>query len=203
MVSKRTIHILWLSLVSLPCFAADLTVRVLTQQGEPLENAVVLLKSEALLQSLQPMPVTELSQNHRTFTPNVLVITKGSAVEFPNRDRVRHHVYSFSNAKTFELKLYSGRPEKPVVFDKAGVVEIGCNIHDSMLAWILVSDKPLFAKTNNQGEVYFTQQQADTYQIEVWHSALPFGSPLVTQSAVLTENNAAVEVVMPALGGNL
>ncbi|EIU7613020.1 methylamine utilization protein [Vibrio vulnificus] len=202
-MSKRTIHILWLSLVSLPCFAADLTVRVLTQQGEPLENAVVLLKSEALLQSLQPMPVTELSQNHRTFTPNVLVITKGSAVEFPNRDRVRHHVYSFSNAKTFELKLYSGRPEKPVVFDKAGAVEIGCNIHDSMLAWILVSDTPLFAKTNNQGEVYFTQQQADTYQIEVWHSALPFGSPLVTQSAVLTENNAAVEVVMPALGGNL
>ncbi|ELH7493108.1 methylamine utilization protein [Vibrio vulnificus] len=202
-MSKRTIHILWLSLVSLPCFAADLTVRVLTQQGEPLENAVVLLKSEALLQSLQPMPVTELSQNHRTFTPNVLVITKGSAVEFPNRDRVRHHVYSFSNAKTFELKLYSGRPEKPVVFDKAGVVEIGCNIHDSMLAWILVSDTPLFAKTNNQGEVYFTQQQADTYQIEVWHSALLFGSPLVTQSAVLTENNAAVEVVMPALGGNL
>lgn len=202
-MSKRTIHILWLSLVSLPCFAADLTVRVLTQQGEPLENAVVLLKSEALLQSLQPMPVTELSQNHRTFTPNVLVVTKGSAVEFPNRDRVRHHVYSFSNAKTFELKLYSGRPEKPVEFDKAGVVEIGCNIHDSMLAWILVSDTPLFAKTNNQGEVYFTQQQADTYQIEVWHSALPFGSPLVTQSAVLTENNAAVEVVMPALGGNL
>ncbi|EJE8556239.1 methylamine utilization protein [Vibrio vulnificus] len=202
-MSKRTIHLLWLSLVSLPCLAADLTIRVFTQQGEPLENAVVFLKSEALLQSLQPMPVTELSQNNRTFTPNVLVITKGSAVEFPNRDRVRHHVYSFSNAKTFELKLYSGRPEKPVVFDKAGVVEIGCNIHDSMLAWILVSDTPLFAKTNNNGEVHFTQQPADTYQIEVWHSALPFGSPLVTKSAVLTENNSAVEIVMPALGGNL
>nr|WP_274612444.1 methylamine utilization protein [Vibrio vulnificus] len=180
-----------------------MTIRVFTQQGEPLENAVVFLKSDALLQSLQPMPVTELSQNNRTFTPNVLVITKGSAVEFPNRDRVRHHVYSFSNAKTFELKLYSGRPEKPVVFDKAGVVEIGCNIHDSMLAWILVSDTPLFAKTNNNGEVHFTQQPADTYQIEVWHSALPFGSPLVTKSAVLTENNSAVEIVMPALGGNL
>ncbi|HDY8068802.1 TPA: methylamine utilization protein [Vibrio vulnificus] len=202
-MSKRIIHLLWLSLVSLPGFAADLTVRVFTQQGEPLENAVVFLKSDALLQSLQPMPVTELSQNHRTFTPNVLVITKGSAVEFPNRDRVRHHVYSFSNAKTFELKLYSGRPEKPVVFDKAGVVEIGCNIHDSMLAWILVSDTPLFAKTNNNGEVHFTQQQADTYQIEVWHSALPFGSPLVTQSTRLTTNNVAVEIVMPALGGNL
>ncbi|MCG6273811.1 methylamine utilization protein [Vibrio vulnificus] len=202
-MSKRTIHLLWLSLVSLPCLAADLTIRVFTQQGEPLENAVVFLKSDALLQSLQPMPVTELSQNNRTFTPNVLVITKGSAVEFPNRDRVRHHVYSFSNAKTFELKLYSGRPEKPVVFDKAGVVEIGCNIHDSMLAWILVSDTPLFAKTNNNGEVHFTQQPADTYQIEVWHSALPFGSPLVTKSAVLTENNSAVEIVMPALGGNL
>ncbi|HDY7709132.1 TPA: methylamine utilization protein [Vibrio vulnificus] len=202
-MSKRTIHLLWLSLVSLPCLAADLSVRVFTQQGEPLENAVVFLKSDALLQSLQPMPVTELSQNNRTFTPNVLVITKGSAVEFPNRDRVRHHVYSFSNAKTFELKLYSGRPEKPVVFDKAGIVEIGCNIHDSMLAWILVSDTPLFAKTNNNGEVHFTQQPADTYQIEVWHSALPFGSPLVTKSAVLTENNSAVEIVMPALGGNL
>lgn len=202
-MSKRTIHLLWLSLVSLPCLAADLTIRVFTQQGEPLENAVVFLKSDALLQSLQPMPVTELIQNNRTFTPNVLVITKGSAVEFPNRDRVRHHVYSFSNAKTFELKLYSGRPEKPVVFDKSGVVEIGCNIHDSMLAWILVSDTPLFATTDNQGEVHFTQQPADTYQIEVWHSALPFGSPLVTKSAVLTENNSAVEIVMPALGGNL
>ncbi|HDY7663633.1 TPA: methylamine utilization protein [Vibrio vulnificus] len=202
-MSKRTIHLLWLSLVSLPCLAADLSVRVFTHQGEPLENAVVFLKSDALLQSLQPMPVTELSQNNRTFTPNVLVITKGSAVEFPNRDRVRHHVYSFSNAKTFELKLYSGRPEKPVVFDKAGIVEIGCNIHDSMLAWILVSDTPLFAKTNNNGEVHFTRQPADTYQIEVWHSALPFGSPLVTKRAVLTENNSAVEIVMPALGGNL
>ncbi|WP_196767929.1 hypothetical protein, partial [Streptobacillus moniliformis] len=74
--------------------------------------------------------------------PHVLAITVGSEVRFPNRDKLRHQVYSFSKAKTFDLPLYSGHPAAPVRFDEIGVVELGCNIHDGMIGYIVVLDTP-------------------------------------------------------------
>jgi hypothetical protein len=99
------------------------------------------------------MPGVEIAQADKQFTPAVTVVTVGSAVSFPNRDTVRHHVYSFSPAKTFELKLYIGTPANPVVFDKPGIAVLGCNIHDTMAAWVVVVDTPHHGLTAASGRV--------------------------------------------------
>ncbi|MBH9739070.1 methylamine utilization protein [Vibrio navarrensis] len=196
----------WLSLL---CFAvgathaAEIRVEVQSATGEPLENAVVFLKSERLNNQLKPLSNIEMAQMHRAFVPGVLVITQGTAVDFPNRDTVRHHVYSFSPAKTFELKLYIDKPEQPVIFDQAGVVELGCNIHDNMLAWILVSETPVYAHTNKQGEAIFRDQMPENYEIDVWHASLPYGSPFVTSSVTVDAQPISLSITMPDSGGRL
>ncbi|EPR4991962.1 methylamine utilization protein [Vibrio navarrensis] len=196
----------WLSLL---CFAvgathaAEIRVEVQSATGEPLENAVVFLKSERLNNQLKPLSNIEMAQMHRAFVPGVLVITQGTAVDFPNRDTVRHHVYSFSPAKTFELKLYIDKPEQPVIFDQAGVVELGCNIHDNMLAWILVSETPVYAHTNKQGEAIFRDQMPENYEIDVWHASLPYGSPFVTSSVTVDGQPISVRIAMPDSGERL
>ncbi|KGK19368.1 hypothetical protein DC58_19255 [Vibrio navarrensis] len=196
----------WLSLL---CFAvgathaAEIRVEVQSATGEPLENAVVFLKSERLNNQLKPLSNIEMAQMHRAFVPGVLVITQGTAVDFPNRDTVRHHVYSFSPAKTFELKLYIDKPEQPVIFDQAGVVELGCNIHDNMLAWILVSETPVYAHTNKQGEAIFRDQMPENYEIDVWHASLPYGSPFVTSSVTVDAQPISVRIAMPDPGERL
>ena len=94
-----------------------------------------------------------MSQQGKAFVPDVLVVTRGTSVHFPNRDSVRHHVYSFSPIKKFELKLYTGTPANPVVFDKSGVAVLGCNIHDHMVGWVLVLDTPYFGTSAAPGVV--------------------------------------------------
>ena len=83
-----------------------------------------------------------VDQINLEFVPHVKPVVVGSPVYFPNKDDVRHHVYSFSPAKRFELPLYSGTPAAPVVFDRPGIVAIGCNIHDWMLGYIYVAETP-------------------------------------------------------------
>jgi hypothetical protein len=94
----------------------------------------------------------------------------GSTVAFPNRDSVRHHVYSFSPAKRFELPLYAGMPSQPVLFDKAGVVVLGCNIHDWMVGYVYVSESPWFAKTGADGSTVIAELPPRRYVVRVWHA---------------------------------
>src|SRR5260221_2230684 len=122
--------------------AAILVVEVRDVRGAPVPDAVVYAIPEA--KKLPAPSRAVLDQKNRTFVPHILPIQTGTAVTFPNSDNVRHQVYSFSPAKKFQLPLYSGTPAAPVVFDKAGVVTIGCNIHDQMSAYLLVVDTPFF-----------------------------------------------------------
>ncbi len=92
-----------------------------------------------------------VDQVDRAFAPDLLVIPLGSTVEFPNSDSVSHQIYSFSPAKRFQLPLYRGKPYPPVHFDQAGVVTLGCNIHDDMLAYLVVTDAPWFGRTDAAG----------------------------------------------------
>ena len=112
-----------------------------------------------------------VEQRDKTFIPLVSVVQAGTAVQFPNRDPIRHHVYSFSPAKTFEIKLYAGTPVAPVVFDKVGEVVLGCNIHDHMLAYIYVVDTPWFAKTDADGKARIEGLPAGDYELQVAHHA--------------------------------
>jgi hypothetical protein len=96
----------------------------------------------------------------------------GTAVSFPNSDNIRHHVYSFSPAKKFELPLYSGVPAEPVIFDKVGFVTLGCNIHDWMIAYVAVLPTPYFQVTRQDGRAVLKDLPAGQYTVQVWHPAL-------------------------------
>ncbi len=109
-----------------------------------------------------------MAQENQQFDPYVLPVQVGTAVEFPNHDSFRHHVYSFSSSKPFELKLFGGTERQVVTFEKEGVVALGCNIHDNMLGYIFVVPTPYFAKTGENGKAVFNLP-AGAYTVKVWH----------------------------------
>lgn len=157
---------------SLQAGTLDLTFSE-SETGKPLADVIVQAGGGA---ELAPEPAS-MAQKNREFVPHVLVISRGSAVTFPNNDNTQHHVYSFSPAKPFSIELYAGQPEAPVVFDRAGVVELGCNIHDHMQAFILVVDTPHVGRSGSDGrvrlEVPDTLLDSDSLQIRIWHPRLP------------------------------
>lgn len=151
--------------------AADLNVQVVDTTGAPLANAVVVAHW-ADAPPPQAQQALVMAQRGRRFEPEVLVVPSGSGVEFPNNDSVLHHVYSFSPAKTFELELYAGKPEAPVVFDQPGIVTLGCNIHDQMKAYVLVLDGGLQARTDATGHAHLTGLPDTGVSLRVWHPRL-------------------------------
>ena len=162
------------------CFdaeAASVSVAVADAAGKPLVDAVVLLEPAAGKLAVAPMTGVQIAQLKRQFAPQVSVVTVGTPVSFPNDDTVRHHVYSFSPVKTFELKLYAGVPNAPVVFDKPGIAVLGCNIHDQMVAWVVVVDTPFFARSAASGRARIDGVPAGSYRLRVWHSSMPEASP--------------------------
>jgi len=150
----------------------ELTDRV---TGKPVTDAVVILENGP-----KNEPVTaEITQKNREFHPHTLVIPRNSKVDFPNRDNTQHHVYSFSPAKVFNIELYAGRPEEPVIFDQSGIVEIGCNIHDHMQAFIVVTDRSPAGRTDEQGRLAIkvptpASENSDSpgTELRIWHPRL-------------------------------
>jgi hypothetical protein len=144
---------------------------------------------------------SEMFQKDRMFHPHVLILPTGSSVDFPNQDNTQHHVYSFSPAKTFNLELYADKPEAPVVFDQPGIVELGCNIHDHMQAFIVVADSRAIGQTNEQGEVTIALDFDDTLvpgslSLNIWHPRLPDNTrPLVREINATSLTNSSIETV--------
>ncbi len=177
------INMMLLSLLSLSVQAAAVSIEVLDAAGTPIENAVVYAQSDSTVTATQSNAVIE--QRGKQFNPLVSVVQTGGDITFPNFDSVRHHVYSFSPAKTFELKLYSGVPANPVKFDKAGTVVLGCNIHDTMVAFIHVVDTPYFAKTDKMGKAVLRDLPNGNYTLKAWHYALANENVVVEQTLAL------------------
>lgn len=165
-----------------PAGAAVVDVAVSGPDGRPLADAVVFLEPREGRLTARPMAGVEIEQAGRRFAPSVTVVTTGTEVTFPNRDTVRHHVYSFSPAKTFELKLYAGTPANPVRFDRAGIAVLGCNIHDTMVAWVVVVDTPHFGRTDASGRVRIDDVPAGAWKLRTWHPGLPPGAPAREQA---------------------
>ena len=146
--------------------AAQLTVALRTAQGAAVRDAVVWVEGATARPNGAPV---EIGQRDQEFDPFVTVVSTGSRVVFPNRDKVKHHVYSFSAAKSFEIQLYSGLPAEPITFERSGVVVIGCNIHDWMTAYIAVVDSPWFAKSDAGGHGTLANLPPGRYVLHVWH----------------------------------
>lgn len=178
------------------CAAAPLAVSVTDAQGQPLADAVVSVEVKGAKPTAAPGTRADLAQRSRAFDPKVLVVQTGTAVYFPNFDTVRHHVYSFSPIKTFEIKLYAGTPAAPVVFDKPGVAVLGCNIHDHMLAHVVVVDTPYFARTDAQGQATL-QVPAGEHVMKVWHARLGENAAPLQQALPVAESGARSSVTLP------
>lgn len=148
--------------------AASFEALVLSPAGRPVADAAVVLEP------LAPVPAkgrasATIEQRGKEFIPYVTVVQAGTAIDFPNNDAIRHHVYSFSPPKRFEIKLYAGKPGQPVIFDKPGEVVIGCNIHDWMEAYVLVVESPWFAKTGADGKAAIANLPPGRYRLRLWH----------------------------------
>ena len=161
-------------LFSMPLLVAgaEIEARFLDGKGRPIAEAVI----SAIPLGGQTVPApsvkqVDLEQIDKEFKPHVTIIQRGGKVMFPNRDSVSHHVYSFSEAKKFELPLYTGA-SRPIVFDKAGVVTLGCNIHDWMKGYIVVVDTPFFGLSDAKGVVVIKDLPVGAWRLEVWHPRL-------------------------------
>jgi plastocyanin len=151
-----------------PALAATLVISVQSPDGHGLAGAVVTARPLDG-PAKRPAPVRAIvDQVDRAFAPDLLVIPVGSTVEFPNSDSVSHQIYSFSPAKRFKLPLYRGKPYPPVQFDQAGVVTLGCNIHDDMLAYLVVTDAPYFGRTDKSG-AWSAEVPRGRYRVSIWH----------------------------------
>ena len=178
-----------LRLAVLVSAAPTVDVLVKDDRGKPVSDAVVTLVSPGAASVATRLTPAVMDQQYRMFVPMVLVIQAGTPVTFPNRDNIRHHVYSFSPAKRFELPLYMGTPAAPVVFDKPGVVILGCNIHDWMLAYIFVSPTPYFAKTGTNGLARLGDVAPGTYEARVWQPRMREDSEKIGKPLTIAESD--------------
>jgi len=154
-----------------PGLAASLSVSVLDRDGRAVGDVVVIAMppdSPGPASAEAPQPRAIMDQVGRQFVPYVLVVRTGTAVAFPNSDTVAHQVYSFSPTKRFQLALYRGHAYPPLVFDKPGLVILGCNIHDDMLAYIYVTPAPYFGQTDAAGTLVLEDLPAGQYEVSVW-----------------------------------
>ena len=200
---------LLMSAMAVTANAYELSVTVtLDGSTEPVANAVVSVDS-----GRQGTPVAaEIYQKDRAFHPHVLVVPVGSSVDFPNRDNTQHHVYSFSPAKTFNIELYADRPAAPIVFDKPGIVELGCNIHDHMQGFVVVTDTADTGRTDTSGKVTLSldtlpsEGSQGTVTLEIWHPRLPDNTRPVTREIERDSESAIVTLNLepePAAEGSL
>ncbi len=195
MLTSRSTLGLLATLVCAPVgLAASFTVTVHTPDGKPLMGAVVTaIRTDARDKPAAPVTAA-ISQVDLSFRPDLLVVPVGSSVEFPNDDTVSHQIYSFSQAKRFQLPLYRGKPYPPVRFDQPGLVTLGCNIHDAMLAYILVTDAPYFGRSDDAGSWSASGVPAGKYHVLIWHPRLRDAPAALERDVTVGEGDAVLDV---------
>jgi plastocyanin len=175
-----------------PALAGELLILVKDHRGKLVSDAVVLaVPADPKAAQRKKPPTDAVDQVDKQFVPYVKPIFMGSQVRFPNSDKIRHQVYSFSPAKKFELPLYGGTDAPPVVFDKPGVVVLGCNIHDWMVGYIYVSDTPFFAKTEQAGTASIGDLPAGDYTVRIWHPSMEHGEETTARAVTVSADAPA------------
>ena len=151
--------------------SSDIELRIISKYTKSISpnRIVVALVPKT---NLEHVPArTVVAQSNAQFTPFVAIAQRGAEVEFPNRDKFAHHVYSFSEAMSFELALFSGSETRQLVFEKPGIISIGCNIHDWMFGYIAVVDTPYYAFLDND-KAKFQNVVSGEYDVVVWHPSM-------------------------------
>ena len=177
-----------------PAVAGPLSVRIVDAAGRPVARTVVTVRPSTGGRPMKLGAGYSVTQKDLEFHPFVLVVPQGATVSFPNLDSTKHHVYSFSPAKKFELRLFARDQSRSVRFDKAGVVALGCNIHDSMSAFIVVADSAWTAVTDARGIVRFSDVPAAPASVTVWHPYLRAPANQIVLPLAAGETSKAVAV---------
>ena len=184
LLTMRAVGWLLALLVAGPAQADEVTVTVLDRDGEPVSGVAVYLEDTATRASSGRGQTAVMDQVDTRFVPHLLVVQKGTLVEFPNSDPIAHHVYSFSQPNDFQLPLYKGDVHEPIAFDHPGLVTLGCNIHDQMLAYILIVDGPVFGMTNEAGQVTFDSPDSADATVSIWSPRIrPRGETLTLDAS--------------------
>jgi plastocyanin len=178
-----------------PLAAAPLSVRVVDAAGHPVRDAVVTLYPTGnAARAPRSGGRYTVSQKNIQFHPFLSIVPVGADVSFPNFDPTKHHVYSFSPAKRFELKLFAKDQSRTVHFDKPGVVALGCNIHDQMSAFIVITDSVWTARTNAQGMASFPDAPNAPGRLTAWHPYLRAPGGTVQQGLAAGQRNASFAI---------
>src|SRR5271166_269694 len=165
-----------------------------------LEGAANISPSNATVVWLSPIGAASapamhavLQQKNKTFEPHLLVVTKGSSVEFPNRDPWFHNVFSLFNGKRFDLGLYEAGTTRTVHFDREGISYIFCNIHPEMSAVVVVLASQYFAIPDKQGEFSIASVPPGRYMLHVWNeNALPVALQAMSRAVDVRETSHSV-----------
>ena len=174
--------------------AAELTVEIRDARGHAIPDTVVVATAagNGSPTLASPMKPALMDQVDKAFVPSVLIVRTGTPVVFPNSDTVAHQVYSFSPAKRFELPLYRGQVHPPIELDRPGLIVLGCNIHDTMLGYIYVTDSPYFGKSDASGIWKMSALPAADYDVTIW-------SPRFRREATPVKQRVSVSDAQPAL----
>lgn len=189
--TEITISFFFIVVLVSNCYGANLKALVTDTEGKPVEFAVVTATPTSFtVKESKPQVTVIIDQVDKEFIDYVTPIQVGTTVSFPNNDKIRHHIYSFSPAKTFEIPLYPPgvKAENKVLFDKPGVVVIGCNIHDWMKAYIYVLETPYFARSDSQGKMTINNLPDGQYDVAIWHPNLDPKSPGQTMKVSVVNN---------------
>jgi len=162
--------------------AAEIDITVLDRDGEPVPNIAVYVQFDHDGPLPAPTHGAVMAQADTRFVPHLLVVQTGTQVEFSNGDVVAHHVYSFSKPNNFTLPLYKGNLQTQIEFDHGGVVTLGCNIHDHMLAYILVVDSQIFGKTDFDGKTQLTTDNRNGLTVSIWSPRIKLADENLTQT---------------------
>jgi plastocyanin len=186
-MSRTNVALAWLTVLAgcvAPACAGTISVQANLADQQPFAGAVITVQGQTAHAPVAPVSAI-VDQINLAFVPNLIVIPLGSTVEFPNTDSVSHQIYSFSTTKRFQLPLYHGKPYPPVHFDQAGVVTLGCNIHDNMVGYIFITDAAYFGRTDKSGAWTATNVPRGTYRVSLWH-------PLLRDSVASLEHDVIV-----------
>ncbi len=186
-----------LMFISQAALAVDIQVESI--EGKPLKDMVVYLvpvSAPSAAGQVTAKPI-EIHQKDKKFAPYITVVQKGYEAQFKNEDDITHHIYSALGPKRFSFKLRSDDGAKSILFDKAGHVSMGCNIHDWMSGHVLVIDTPFYTQTNAQGIAHINDVPAGQYQLNVWHPQLQSEENRFIMPVMLPSSNR-VEVKLTA-----
>lgn len=181
---------------AVPAFAGELDVVVKMADGMPLPDAVVTLPGPAGAKPVFPWKL-EIAQKDKEFIPFVLIVPQGGEVAFPNLDKFRHHVYSFSKGNKFELELYGKDETRNVTFKTPGTAALGCNIHDQMVAFVRVVDTPYAAKSDEKGLAVIKNAPVGKITVSIWHPYARAKDQVVLATATVSAEGATrLDVVL-------